>query len=191
MLTLLTTMTAMGLAQLPAKLEIPAALEGARIEVTMQATSNHFAAENTSSVVQVLLLGCDDLRRAVRLSPGASVLYPFPRGTAKDLRVEVVSLEATGWRNTGSVSIARAQASDAGAVWVQAGADRNVLWVEGGDENLTHLVPGCDLIPEVWREIHPELQRFAVSRHVPVPLPTENKKGGKPPVIERKKLPPV
>ena len=190
-LTTITTLASMGLAQLPVRLDLPAALEGVRIEVSLQATSNHFTAENASEFVQVLLLGSAGLEpQVVRLSPGASVLYPFPRRLTEGMTVEIVALDDSGWRNTGAVSLADVQGSDQRAAWVQAGPERSVLWVVDKDQALAHLQPSGQLVPGAWLHAHPELTDYTPATHVPVPLPTEDKKSSKPPVIE-KKLPPV
>jgi len=190
MLTTLTTLTALGLAQLPPALDVPAALEGARVEVTLQATTNHFAAENGSSVVQILLIGSEGLPpRAVRLAPGSRVLYAFPRGAAEDLSVEVVALDEAGWRNTGAVRVEDLRASDERAAWVQAGSDRSVVWTVDTQQRLAHVTPDDQLVPDAWLAAHPELTEFGA--HVPVPLPSEGKRSRRPVVIEKKKLPPV
>lgn len=185
MLTTLTTLASVALTQLPEPPALPEALDQARIEVTLQATSNHFAAENASHVVQVLLVGAEGLPpHAVRLAPGARVLYPFPRHVVDGLAVEVVALDENGWRESGAFPLETIQ--EARAVWIQAGPDRSVPWIRAGEEgDIAHLLPTDDLVPEAWRRTRPEL------RHVPVPLPSEDKKSGKPPVIEEKKLPPV
>lgn len=190
-LTTITTLASMGLAQIPAHLDLPSALEGVRIEVSLQATSNHFAAENASECVQVLLFGSAGLEpRAVRLEPGASVLYPFPRRLTEEMTVEVVALDESGWRNTGAVLLGDVQGSGQQAAWVQAGPERSVLWIVDEGQALAHLQPSGHLVPDAWLHAHPELTCHTPATHVPVPLPTEDKKSGKPPVIEEK-LPPV
>jgi hypothetical protein len=191
-LTTITTLACLGLAQLPTTVELPAALEGARIEVTLQTTADHFAADNASDVVQVLLFGAAGLTpQAVRLEPGARVLYPFPRGVVEKVTVEVVALDESGWRNTGAVALSRVRTSNQGAAWVQAGPDSSVVWTLDADEGLAHMTPTDQLVPEAWRAAHPELNDLRTSVHVPVPLPTGGKKTSKPPVIEKRKLPPV
>lgn len=190
-LTTITTLASMGLAQLPADLDLPTALEGLRFEISLQATSNHFAAENSSEFAQILLFGSAGLEpRAVRLEPGTRVLYPFPRNIAEEMTVEVVALDDSGWRNTGAVSLAEVRASDQKAAWVQAGPDRSVLWIVEDGQGPAHLQPTGQLVPSAWLHVHPELTEYTPTTHVPVPLPTEDKKSSKPPVIE-KKLPPV
>lgn len=190
-LTTLTTLATLGLAQLPQQLPLPEALSGARVEVVLQATSNHFAAQNTSAGPQVLLFGnASSEPRAVRLEPGASVLFPFPRGTAEAFQVEVVSLAQEGWRNTGAVALRDVRRAVGSTLWVQGGDDRSVMWIDEGAEGLAHVSPAGQLVPEAWLASHPELGTFA-STHVPVPMPDEGKKSRKPPVIEKRKLPPV
>ena len=191
MLTTLTTLATLGLAQLPQELPLPEALEGTRIEVVLQATSNHFAALNTSEDPQVLLFGSADSQpRAVRLEPGARVLYPFPRGTAEAFQVEVVSLDHEGWRNSGAVALRDVHSAVGGTLWVQGGDDRSVMWIDEGAEGLAHVSPAGQLVPDAWLASHPELGDYATT-HVPVPMPDEGKKSKKPPVIEKRKLPPV
>jgi hypothetical protein len=191
-LTTLATLGTAGLVQLPKLLPLPTDLEGTTIEVILQATSNHLAAENTSTMVQVLvfeLAGADTL--PVFLAPGARTLYAFPRGTGHELSIEVIALDQTnGWRNSGAFELSQVRST--GALWVQAGPASSTLWIEAGREGLAHLAPSRDLVPEPWRAVHPELTEFSPTQpHVPVPMPSEGKKGGKPPVIEKKKLPPV
>ncbi len=187
----MATFASMGLAQLPRELDLPKALEGSRIEVSIQATSNHLAAENGSELVQVLLFGVTGLEpRAVRLEPGASVLFPFPPSIAKQVQVEVVALDGSGWRNTGAFPLDQIQTSEQKAAWIQASAKRSVLWTVNRNQEICHLSPSGGLIPQAWLLTHPELTDHTHAVHVPVPLPTEDKKSNKPPVVERK-LPPV
>ncbi len=192
MLTTLVTMATLAVAQLPEPLQLPSDLEGARVEVTLQATSNHFAVENASPWVQLLLVGYGELPpRVVRLAPGTHLLYSFPRGLAEDVSVEVIALDESGWRNSGAARLGDIHAATESAAWIQAGPDRSQMWILGQDHQLSHLAPTGQLVPRAWFAAHPELSVFEIDTHVPVPLPSEGKKSSKPPVIEKKKLPPV
>jgi len=186
------TAAALILTQIPGEVPVPVELKDAAIEVTLQSTSNHLAAENTSFVGQLLLFGCEgaDTLRAVHLLPGSRVVYAFPRGYAQDLLVEVIALDEEGWRNSGAIPLASLESSLDGTLWMQDGSDRSVGWGRG-PAGLEHLGPHRDLVPAALRAIHPELTDHTLAAHVPVPVPTEDKKGGKPPVLEKKQLPPV
>lgn len=184
----------LALAQLPAPAPLPAALEHADVEVVVQTTLNHFAAENASFLEQLLLLGSDDLGTfaALRLGPGGRVVYPFPRGTADDLHVEVVAIDGASWRNTGSVSLSDVRDSRLGTMWVQGSAARSVAWL-AVDEGLAYMRPTGTLCSAAMRASRPELETFAAPApvHVPTPVPTRDDKEGPPPVLDKKPLPPV
>lgn len=177
--------------QLPPQLPIPAELARAEVEVVVQATANHFAAENRSMLEQVLLFGSGERGAfgAVRLSPGQRVVYPFPRGAVDDLLLEVLALD-DGWRNTGALSLREVRDSLSGALWIQGAAGRSVGWVDG-PSGLLHAAPVSELLPAPLIHTHPGLQDYSLAAaHVPVPLPAEGK-GTKPPVLEKEHLPPV
>lgn len=184
----------LALAQLPAPAPLPAALEDARIEVVVQTTLNHFAAENSSFLEQLLLLGSDDLGTfaALRLGPGGRVVYPFPRGTADDLHVEVVAIDGSSWRNTGSLSLTDVRDSQLGTMWVQGSDTSSVAWrsVDGG---LEYMRPAGTLCSAATRGARPGLETFVAPApvHVPIPMPTRDEKEGPPPVLDKKPLPPV
>lgn len=189
LLTTLATLGTLSTAQLPKTLDLPTALEGTAIEVTLQATTNHFAATNDSDSVQVLIVGLEgQAHSVVHLAPGTQVLYPFPRGAAEGVHVEVVALDSQGWRNTGAIPVDTLRASDQGAAWVQAGTENSLVWTSA-DERVAHVSPSSDLVPQIWHSAHPELTEF--SAHVPVPAPTGDKGTKGTPVLNKKKLPPV
>lgn len=181
-------------AQLPAPAPIPAALEQARVEVIVQTTLNHFAAENSSFLEQLLLLGSDELGTfaAVRLGPGGRVVYPFPRGSADDVQLEVVAIDGAAWRNTGSLSLTDVRDSRLGTMWVQGSDTASVAWL-AVDEGLAYVRPTETLCTAAMLAARPGLETFAAPApvHVPTPMPTRDEKGGPPPVLDKKPLPPV
>lgn len=180
--------------QVPQPVELPVGLEPERIEVTLQTTSNHFSAANDSFLDQLLVFGCDELGRfaSLRLDPGGRVLYPFPRGGAEDLWVEVVALDGALWRNTGALSLDVVRDSYDSTLWVQDADDTSLAWVQS-PRGLMHLTPEFSLCDGVLRAAHPELRDggFAAPLHVPTPMPTKDEKEGPPPVLDKKPLPPV
>lgn len=186
---------ALTVSQVPEDVPVPAELSEANVEVVVQATQNHFAASNLSPYDQVLLFGTPELgtTATVRLAPGGRVVYPFARGSADEVWVEVVALDEAAWRNTGALSVRDVQDSHAGALWVQRGPGRSVGWLQG-EGGLEHLRPESGLVPAALLAARPELVDYRVHTavHVPVPLPKSDDVGGdEPPVIEKKVLRPV
>jgi len=184
---------AFAFAQIPSPVAPPAELEPARIEVTVQTTGEHFRAANDSFLHQVLLLGSRDLGpfASLHLGPGGSVGYPFPRGAAEDLWIEVVALEGDRWRNTGALSLDAVVRSELGTMWVQESEHASLAWIVA-ESGLEHLVPRPSLCSDALLAAHGGLRSFAyeLPTHVPIPLPTPDEKEGPPPVLDKKPLPP-
>ena len=184
---------AFAFAQIPNPVVPPAELEPARIEVTVQTTGEHFSAANDSFLHQVLLFGSRDLGTfaSLHLGPGGSAWYPFPRGAAEDLWIEVVAMEGSRWRNTGALSLAAVEKSERGTLWVQENERASLAWIVG-ESGLEHLIPNPSLCSETLLAAHSGLRSFAYEAptHVPLPLPTPDEKEGPPPVLDKKPLPP-
>lgn len=182
---------ALSAAQVPTLPRLPQELEAVRVEVIVQTTCNHFSAENPSFLEQLLLFASEDLGTfaAVRLGPGGRVVYPFPRGSAKDLSFEVVALDGARWRNTGSLSLSDVQDSARNTVFVQGTVSSSIAWTST-NSSIRHLPGGPTLATKSMREARPELATFAAT-HVPTPRPVKDEKEGPPPVLDKKPLPPV
>ncbi len=189
-----STLSAALLAQLPSLVTLPSALDMAQVEVLVQATEDHFHVHNLSPLPQVLVIGDGQFGAtgAVRIAPGEQALYPFPRGTADDLLIEVIALDPHSWRNTGALAIETLRACDAGALWIQASLGFSIGWSQENG-HLRHTPPQSGLLPAALIAAHPGLQdyRSLASAHVPVPMPVDDKKGTTPPVVEDEVLPPV
>lgn len=185
---------ALNLAQLPQPVPIPAELENANIEVVLHATQNHFAAENRSAGLHLLFFGSEELGTfaVLRLGPGQRMVHAFPRGSIDDVLVEVVAVSDRAWRNTGALRMPELRNSAQGTLWIQGAADRSVAWGQrpGG---IQHLAAQAELLAAETLAAHPGLRDHSSSlaAHVPVPLPTQDKKGSRPPVLDKKPLPPV
>lgn len=182
---------ALSAAQVPTLPRLPQELEAVRVEVIVQTTCNHFSAENPSFLEQLLLFASEDLGTfaAVRLGPGGRVVYPFPRGSAKDLSFEVVALDGARWRNTGSLSLSDVQDSARNTVFVQGTVSSSIAWTSTSS-SIRHLPGGPTLATRSMLEARPELATFAAT-HVPTPRPVKDEKEGPPPVLDKKPLPPV
>ena len=184
----------LNLAQLPHPVPVPAELENATIEVVLHATQNHFSAENLSADLHLLVFGSQALGTfaVLRLNPGQRIVHAFPRGSIDDVLVEVVAVGHDTWRNTGALPMPDVRSSVQGTLWIQAARDRSVAWgrAPGGIE---HLAPQAELLAAETLAAHPGLHDHSSSlaTHVPVPLPTQDKKGSRPPVLDKKPLPPV
>ena len=185
---------ALTVAQLPVPIPIPDALLRVEIEVVVQTTRNHFAAENESFLEQLLLLGTEESGpfATVRLGPGGRVVYPFPRGTTDDLWVEVIAVDGWQWRNTGALSLRAVRESTSGALWIQSALGRSVGWIASAD-GVSHLRPESGLCGNAILGARPGLRDYRVeaATHIPVPIPNKDEKEGPPPVLDKKPLPPV
>ena len=185
---------ALNLAQLPHHVPVPAELEHATIEVVLQATQNHFAAENRSAGFHLLVFGSEELGifAVLRLNPGQRIVHAFPRGSIEDVLVEVVTVDDHAWRNTGALPVPAVRRSAQGTLWIIGARDRSVAWgrLPGGIE---HVAASAELLADETLAAHPGLRDHssALATHVPVPLPTLDKKGNRPPVLDKKPLPPV
>lgn len=191
----LLLVSALSQPQLPTEAERPAELDGAAVQVLVQVTETHFVATNEADGPQLLVFGSLDRGRAltVGLRPGQRVVYPFPRGTADDLLLEVVSVGEFGWRNTGAVPVAALRDHEFGALWIQVASGHSIGWVRG-PLGLEHLVPSGGLISGSILAMDPEgLVDYATvpARHVPVITPVDKKRVEKPPVLDEDVLPPV
>lgn len=192
---LITALTvALHLAQLPHPVPVPAELENATIEVVLHATQNHFAAENLSADLHLLVFGSEELGifAVLRLDPGQRIVHAFPRGSIDDVLVEVVSVGHTGWRNTGALPLPDVRGSAQGTLWIQEARDRSVAWARGL-RGVEHLAAQSELLAAETLAAHPGLRDHSsqLATHVPVPLPTQDKQGSRPPVLDKKPLPPV
>lgn len=196
-------LSVIALSQVPCDALLPLELENANVTTLVQVTETHFVAENTSQFPQVVFFGSADigLSSTVQLAAGERVMFATSRGAMDDLLFEVLSLEPTGWLNTGALEASVLRTSEDGALWITNDSCRSLGWTAEAS-NLTHAVPRMGLVPDSLRRtpkgatIHafdsglPDSYSTAPA-HVPVPTPNGEKKEEKPPVVEDKPLPPV
>jgi hypothetical protein len=138
------------------------------------------------------------------------MVFPFPRGIANDLFVEVFEADES-WRNSGALAIRDLHEARNGTTWVARENDVLVAWVETASA-YEQLLPRTGLLPVALiaaggGRLHDHSQRgisssslhplaparpAAAPVHVPLPTPREDqKKRVKPPIIEKHPLPPV
>ena len=188
----LLLVSALSQPQLPPRAERPAELESTAVQVLVQATETHFVASNEAQGPQLLVFGSTERGQVltVGLRPGQRVVYPFPRGAADDLLIEIVSVGEFGWRNTGALPVAALRGYGDGAVWVQVAGDHALGWVRG-PSGLEHLVPTGGLLSRSILAMDPDGLVDYAAIHVPVVTPVDKKRTEKPPVLEEDVLPPV
>ena len=191
---LATTIATAILAQLPTAAQTPSELEGIQLDLVLQATENHFSAENRSAWPQVLLLGnsIDGTLAAVRVAPGERALYAFPRGSSVNLMFEVVSLRVDGWSNSGAIPFGLFSECEQRAVWIQGSSTRLLAWADKG-QGIQHQQPLTCLVPDHVVMAYAGITDYSTHgmAHVPVPVPSPEKREGKPPVVNEEVLPPI
>ena len=179
--------------QMPAEPVRPAELRDAQVHMVVQATETHFVARNTSNATQLLLFGSPEhgVVSTVQLSPAERIVYPFARGAADDLLLEVVSMDRSGWRNTGALPVAALRRFDQGAVWIEVVAGYAIAWARG-PQGFEHLAPTTGLLSAAVCSTRPGLVNYATApNHVPVITPVDKKKVDRPPVLDENTLTPV
>jgi len=195
MLTAILALTAL-LPHSSAEDALPVALADRDLDVVLRVTDYSFEAENQSHRQQLVLLGTEELGLLtfIRLLPGVRVSYPFPHGTLTGLLVEVVALRAEAWANTGAFPLEDVRASAHGSAWIESSPTHAVAWL-ATRAGVEHAQPTTGLLTAAMlaasrNTAHDFALEAAAAPHVPLPRPSAKKKS-KPPVIEKKPLPPV
>ncbi len=181
--------------QEPLPIAPPEALEGLNVEVQVQVTETHFIAQNRSAIEQWLLFGTleDPAVSKIRLAPGAAVCHRFPRGSADELRLEVVGVSPVGMWNTGAMALSAIRESDSGALWVTRDVEHSLGWLHAGG-SLVHAVPSGTLCPMAWIRaggvgMHEYSRSGGVYAAAHVPGVTPRRVKSKRPKIKRRPLP--
>ncbi len=179
------------LTQVPVTPQAPEAL--GREGLLVQATQTHFSAVNDSPRAWWLAIGIagSEHRVVIRIDPGVSNTWPLFGGPDQGLVLEALTPRAGELLHTGSLPLDAVRVADDGALWVRDEGLRAVgyrtrqaqLERLHSDVSLTSAARGeaeegfeGDMIPTV---------------HVPVVTPGETRGKTKPPVIDKKPLPPV
>ena len=185
--------------EVPDRAPTPVDLNEREITAVLQASESCFVAENLSHTNQILFLGSEEIGLAplIRLAPGARLVFPYPRGSAEDLFVELLALDQDSWRNSGALALEAVHHAHHSSVWMSREADGLTSWIDSAAGSRS-LAPQADLLPPVVIHAGGPKTRTRVSAapstptHVPVPVPKQKgSRRGKPPVIEKKPLPPV
>ncbi|MFT4539990.1 MAG: hypothetical protein ACI841_000033 [Planctomycetota bacterium] len=145
----LTTAALLLVPQLPRELTPPPALAGLNVEVQVQVTGTHFLAENHSTNQQIIMFGATNGQptTTLRLAPGASLTFPFPRGSADELSIEVISIAPQGWTNTGALDLESIRESEGAAMWITRVGSNSIGWIET-EHQIEHSAPIGGLAPE-------------------------------------------
>jgi hypothetical protein len=188
------------LPQIPLEVVPPLALADQEIVAVLQASDSWFVAENRSEHVEVLFVGSAEIGTMppVKLLPGVRLAYPFPRGTLGELLVELVVLDRDGWQNSGAFAIASLRSAEEGALWLTTNELAPTAWIRAGID-IERLAPQAELLPRAVLEAGARTlidytkdeRGLRAPVHVPVIVPGGNEKHDRPPILEKKPLPPV
>ncbi len=186
--------------ELPLQIAPPSSIEARGIVAVLQANESWFVAENRSEFEQVLFVASEEcgLVPPVSLPPGMRMEWAYPQGMTNDVFVELLSLDASGWQNTGAFLVADLRSVDDGTAWVTDEEPGLAVWARSAGETV-QLPPVGEILPEtVLAAGGPTLIDYSDDEsmlnpiHVPVIVPG----GGdvppdQPPKIEKIPLPPV
>ena len=190
------------LSQVPVAATIPDGLDPQSVDVRLQATETHFTATSFSEAHQLLYFGLPgtELTSAVLLAPHSEITYRFCRGCLDGLSIEVLRIGRDRWSNTGALTMTDIRDADQGALWVaSAGGNASPIalgWTQT-DGVLEHAQPEGHLAPAAALRSGRGTRELgngpaSVPFHVPVITPEEGRDDkSKPPVIDKKPLPPV
>ncbi len=186
--------------QMPAEVVPPVGIADLRIAAVLQASDAWFVAENRSEHVGVLFVGSAEigLLPPVRLLPGVRLSFPFPCGTLGELLVELVILDVDGWRNSGAFAIATLRSVDDGTVWLTSDDLALAARTRSGS-SVEALVPRAEILPRAVLDVGARTlvdysgvaKAIRAPLHVPVIVPGGGEKRDRPPLLEKKPLPPV
>ena len=160
--------------QVPHEVRVPSALQGSDVRASVQLTATHFAARSHAPVRQWIIFEnrAAGLRATRDLAPFGELIYPIGGAEAAgDMTVALVTEDGSGLRNASSFEPC---ASFTGTtLFVERTAQGVDSWISRhGGRSLTRASSGAAL-------------------HVPVPVPSEDKRRAKRRKIEREKLPPL
>lgn len=162
-------------AQVPTPEPVPVALRGSEVTASLQMSATHFAAQSHTHEVQWVLFAnrANGLRTMRGLAPFGSLLYPIGDDAADDVVVEVLARAESGFLATCGVFDCKALVGK--TLFLERRTSNAVGWITERSGRALRRASGSEV---------PSLT------HVPVPLPSENKKKDKSRRIEKKKLPP-
>lgn len=160
--------------QVPHEVRVPSALQGSDVRASVQLTATHFAARSHAPVRQWIVFEnrAAGLRATRDLAPFGELIYPIGGAEAAgDMTVALVTEDGSGLRNASSFEPC---ASFTGTtLFVERTAQGVDSWISRhGGRSLTRASSAATL-------------------HVPVPVPSEDKRRAKRRKIEREKLPPL
>ena len=172
MITALLTI-ALGAGHVPAPSAVPAAIAKSDVRACIEMTSTHFAATSHAPMPQWLVFEntSSGLKVARGLAPFGRLVYPIESGASANMTVQLLTESPTGQPLfTGSLDL---ESMGGAPVFLQRRENQVIGWVpRHGGRSLTRAT-------------------FAPAPHVPVPLPSENKKRDKSRPVSKRKLPPI
>lgn len=198
-LQLLLTLS-LGISQVPVDAAVPAALPAADVPATVQMTETHFLARSLADEPQWLVFANEErsLIRVRDLAPGERAVLPIVAGAAEGMSVEFVKRNVDGELLTSGLFDCESLTGE--SLFFVAGDDQIDAWMpRHGGKSLTRAEAGESCLPAALlapRRVAsaPKTAPRAAAQplsHVPVPLPSENRKRDKSRPIQKKKLPPI
>lgn len=162
--------------QVPVEVAVPAALHAGDVCARVQITATHFAARSLAPFEQWVVFEnrAVGLRTARGLAPFGELLYPLARPEdVQDVTIEIVSVGSGGQRAASAPIPCRTFAGT--SLFLQRVEQGVEGWVSRhGGRALTRVAAAAPTAP-----------------HVPVPVPSEDKRREKARKVEREKLPPL
>lgn len=159
--------------QAPTPIEIPARLVDQDVVALVQASATHFCVENPFVETVIIRLGLLEVGpiACITLTPGARLVYPFPRGAADQMWFEVFSKTPSGITTSHKLHLPAAHANPSTTLFIHRTEHCLTAW--RNEPPLTRVDPFASLAPHV-------------PGHPPVDAPADL-----PPVISDKTLPPA
>lgn len=160
--------------QVPHEVSVPSALQASDVRASVQMTETHFAARSHAPVRQWVVFEnrAAGLRATRDLAPFGELIYPIGGSeSARDMTVALVTEDVSGLRALGAPESCTNFAGT--TLFVERTASSVDGWISRhGGRSLTRTSRSTAL-------------------HVPVPVPSEDKRRTKRRKVERKKLPPL
>jgi len=191
-----TLLASFGIALAPQTDEAAASpFPGDHVDLALRIEETAFAAQSLSEAPQLLILASEDsgLATAFWLPAGARYIEEFPRGTLRGLALEVLSVADGDWSTSGSIVLGDSLPSLAGGLWF---LDCGCALAQSLGGTLTAATPDGSSLPVPLLAVTDEPgpggdASHGPEFHVPVPTPTDEPEGDKPPKLRPRPLPPV